>query len=68
MFVKEKISTWITRRKESSKRETEIFAKSEGMAEDAKVDDGDKSRRGRSGTRTLGRNAAKLGRDTGASE
>ena len=30
--------------KESSKRETEIYAVPEGMAQDAKVEDGDKSR------------------------
>ena len=39
-----KKSTWIKSCKESSKRETEIYAISEGMAEDVKVDDGDKSR------------------------
>ena len=36
MLVKEKKSTWI--------KETEVFAMSEGMAEDAKVDDGASSR------------------------
>ena len=48
MFVKEKKSTWVKSWvkscKESSKRETEIYAISEGMAEDTKFEDGDKSR------------------------
>ena len=44
MLVNEKESTWIKSCKESSKRETEVYAKSEGMAEEAKVDDGARSR------------------------
>ena len=44
IFAKEKKSTWIKRCMESSERETELFTTSEGMAEDAKADDGDKSR------------------------
>ena len=44
MIVKEKKSTWVKSCKENSKRETEICAISEGMAEDATVEDGDKSR------------------------
>ena len=44
MLAKEKKSTWIKSCKESSKRETEKNAISEGLAEDAKVDDGARSR------------------------
>ena len=44
MPVKEKKSTWIKSSKVISKRETEIYAISDGMAEDAKVDDSDRSR------------------------
>ena len=70
-LVREKKSTWIKSCKESSKKkDTEVSAKSEGVAEHAKVDEGARSRlrrtpqrqgRGKSGTRTSGRNAANLG-------
>ena len=48
MLVKEKKSTWINICKESAQRETEMYALSEAMAQDAKVDDGDKFRLKRS--------------------
>ena len=44
VLVKEKESTSIKSCKESSKRETDVYAKSEGVAEEAKVDDGARSR------------------------
>ena len=43
-LVNEKKSTWVKSCKESSKRETAVDAISEGMAEDAKVDDGIRNR------------------------
>ena len=44
VLVKEKKSTWVKICIRAQKRETEVYATSEGMAEDAKVDDGIKTR------------------------
>ena len=44
LLVKEKKSTWVKSCKEISKREIEVYAISEGMAEDSKVDDGIRTR------------------------
>ena len=44
LLVKEKKGTWIKRCRESSRRETEVFATSEDMAEAAKIDNGTRTR------------------------
>ena len=44
LLVKEKKGTWIKSCRESSMRESEVFAISEGMAEASKIDDGIRTR------------------------
>ena len=53
LLVKEKKGTWIKSCRESSKRETEVFAIPEGVAEAAKVDDGTRRTRIKKGLKQL---------------
>ena len=68
MLVKEQKSIWIKSCKESSKSETEVYTRKQKVwPKTRKLMTVQRQGRGKSGTRTLGRNAAKRGRGTGAS-